>query len=118
MGAIERSFERGREMDRHRGRRNKEFSPDMSDDLGSDVSETSDMSEVSKVSTISVRSTQSERPRKKLSEFAQKMESRTTIPQRRQQQTCHSRSSSSESVSLEQNDGSVSDSAVTTSVTE
>lgn len=43
-----------------------EFSPDMSDDVASDVSETSDMSEVSKVSTISVRSTQSERPRRKL----------------------------------------------------
>ena len=41
-----------------------EFSPDGSDDVQSDASETSDMSEVSKVSTISVRSTQSERPRK------------------------------------------------------
>ena len=43
-----------------------EFSPDMSDDVASDNSETSDMSEVSKVSTISVRSTQSERPRRRL----------------------------------------------------
>ncbi|CAG5135117.1 unnamed protein product, partial [Candidula unifasciata] len=112
--AMEKNYERGRDIERshHRSRRHKEFSPDMSDDVASDVSETSDMSEVSKVSTISVRSTQSERPRRKLSEFASKMESRTTIPQRRVQAV---RTSSNES---QENDGSVSDSAVTTSVTE
>ncbi|KAI8764624.1 regulating synaptic membrane exocytosis protein 2 isoform X3, partial [Biomphalaria glabrata] len=116
--ALERNYERGRDTERahHRSRRHKEFSPDMSDDVASDVSETSDMSEVSKVSTISVRSTQSERPRRKLSEFASKMESRTTIPQRRQQAV--SKSSASDSQGFDQNDGSVSDSAVTTSVTE
>ncbi|KAK7480085.1 hypothetical protein BaRGS_00028645 [Batillaria attramentaria] len=110
----DRGYDRGRDLERgHRSRRNKEFSPDMSDDVASDNSETSDMSEVSKVSTISVRSTQSERPRRKLSEFASKMESRTTIP--RKQVT---RSSSSDSTSFEKNDGSVSDSAVSSSVTE
>ncbi|KAH9498275.1 Regulating synaptic membrane exocytosis protein 2 [Bulinus truncatus] len=116
--ALERNYERGRDTERghHRSRRHKEFSPDMSDDVASDVSETSDMSEVSKVSTISVRSTQSERPRRKLSEFASKMESRTTIPQRRQQAV--SRSSANDGQGFDQNDGSVSDSAVTTSVTE
>ncbi|RUS73733.1 hypothetical protein EGW08_018513, partial [Elysia chlorotica] len=118
----EKNYERGRDPDRphHRSRRHKEFSPDMSDDVGSDVSETSDMSEVSKVSTISVRSTQSERPRRKLSEFASKMESRTTIPQKRQQQTAVVRSTSSDSNQggFEQNDGSVSDSALGASVTE
>lgn len=46
------------------------------------------------------------------SEFASKMESRTTIPQRRVQAV---RTSSNES---QENDGSVSDSAVTTNVTE
>ncbi|XP_070209321.1 regulating synaptic membrane exocytosis protein 2-like isoform X2 [Littorina saxatilis] len=110
----DRGYDRGRDFERgHRGRRNKEFSPDMSDDVASDNSETSDMSEVSKVSTISVRSTQSERPRRKLSEFASKMESRTTIP--RKQVT---RSSSSDSQGFEKTDGSVSDSAVSSSVTE
>ncbi|KAK3798166.1 hypothetical protein RRG08_062763 [Elysia crispata] len=118
----EKNYERGRDPDRphHRPRRHKEFSPDMSDDVGSDVSETSDMSEVSKVSTISVRSTQSERPRRKLSEFASKMESRTTIPQKRQQQPAVVRSTSNDSNQggFEQNDGSVSDSALGASVTE
>ncbi|KAL8572844.1 hypothetical protein ACOMHN_011093 [Nucella lapillus] len=110
----DRGYDRGRDFERgHRGRRNKEFSPDMSDDVASDNSETSDMSEVSKVSTISVRSTQSERPRRKLSEFTSKMESRTTIP--RKQVT---RSSSNDSQGFEKNDGSMSDSAVSSSVTE
>ena len=48
-----------------------------------------------------------------LSEFASKMESRTTIP--RKQVT---RSSSNDSQGFEKNDGSVSDSAVSSSVTE
>ncbi|ESP02665.1 hypothetical protein LOTGIDRAFT_65469, partial [Lottia gigantea] len=76
-----------------------------SDDVGSDVSETSDMSEVSKVSTISVRSTQSERPRRKLS--------RTTIPRSR-----NIVKSTSNEQGLDQNDGSVSDSALSTSITD
>ncbi|GFN91092.1 regulating synaptic membrane exocytosis protein 2 [Plakobranchus ocellatus] len=134
----DRGYERGRDPDRphHRSRRHKvpvlgllcysddfastEFSPDMSDEVGSDVSETSDMSEVSKVSTISVRSTQSERPRRKLSEFASKMESRTTIPQKRQPQAAVVRSTSNDSSQggFEQTDGSVSDSALGASVTE
>lgn len=50
-----------------------------------------------------------------VSEFTSKMESRTTIPQRRQPSV---RSSSSDSQGFEQNDGSMSDSAVSTSVTE
>ncbi|XP_025090828.1 regulating synaptic membrane exocytosis protein 2-like isoform X2 [Pomacea canaliculata] len=110
----DRGYDRGRDLERgHRARRNKEFSPDMSDDVGSDNSETSDMSEVSRVSTISVRSTQSERPRRNLRDFTSKMESRTTIPRKQVV-----RSSSSESQSLEKTDGSVSDSAVSSSVTE
>uniref|UniRef100_A0A0L8FHP9 Regulating synaptic membrane exocytosis protein 2 n=1 Tax=Octopus bimaculoides TaxID=37653 RepID=A0A0L8FHP9_OCTBM len=106
---------RGRDLERgHRSRRRKEFSPDVSDDnLPSDASETSDMSEVSKVSTISMRSTQSERPHRKFSEFTSKMESRTTIPKRQ-----IIRSPSSESSSFERNDGSISDSAVSSSVIE
>ncbi|BFZ11469.1 hypothetical protein BsWGS_14508 [Bradybaena similaris] len=100
--------ERGRDAGRshRRSRQHKEFSPDMSDDVGSDVSETSDMSEVSKVSTVSVRSTQSERPRRKLSEFTSKMESRTTTPQRK---PTPARSCSTDSPD---HDGSVSDSAL------
>lgn len=105
----------GRDLERgHRSRRRKEFSPDVSDDnLPSDASETSDMSEVSKVSTISMRSTQSERPHRKFSEFTSKMESRTTMPKRQ-----IIRSPSSESSSFERNDGSISDSAVSSSVIE
>ncbi|XP_050389025.1 regulating synaptic membrane exocytosis protein 2 isoform X3 [Patella vulgata] len=113
----ERSYDRSRDVERghhhHRSRRNKEFSPDVSDDVASDVSETSDMSEVSKVSTISVRSTQSERPRRKLSEFTSKMESRTTIPRSR-----NVVKSTSNEQGLDQNDGSVSDSAISSSITE
>ncbi|KAK6167619.1 hypothetical protein SNE40_021600 [Patella caerulea] len=112
----ERSYDRSRDVERghhHRSRRNKEFSPDVSDDVASDVSETSDMSEVSKVSTISVRSTQSERPRRKLSEFTSKMESRTTIPRSR-----NVVKSTSNDQGLDQNDGSVSDSAISSSITE
>ncbi|XP_046375678.1 regulating synaptic membrane exocytosis protein 2-like isoform X2 [Haliotis rufescens] len=112
---MDRGYERGRDPERsHRGRRAKEFSPEVSDDVASDVSETSDMSEVSKVSTISVRSTQSERPHRRLSEFTSKMESRTTMPRRQQA----ARSTANDSQSYDRNDGSMSDSAVSSSVTE
>ncbi|XP_067665968.1 regulating synaptic membrane exocytosis protein 2-like isoform X9 [Haliotis asinina] len=112
---MDRGYERGRDPERsHRGRRAKEFSPEVSDDVASDVSETSDMSEVSKVSTISVRSTQSERPHRRLSEFTSKMESRTTMPRRQQA----ARSTANDSQNYDRNDGSMSDSAVSSSVTE
>ncbi|XP_060601574.1 regulating synaptic membrane exocytosis protein 1-like isoform X2 [Ruditapes philippinarum] len=93
-------------------RRRREFG--MDDDAQSDASETSDMSEVSKVSTISLRSTQSERPRK-FSEFTSRMESRSTpMPARR----APPRSSSNDSTGFEKTDGSQSDSAVSSSITE
>ncbi|XP_052086212.1 regulating synaptic membrane exocytosis protein 2-like isoform X2 [Mytilus californianus] len=111
--------ERGREFARvhpggHRSKR-KEFSPDI-DDIGSDASETSDMSEVSKVSINSYMSTQSERPQRKFSEFTQKMESKSTTMQRRQQVA---RSGSNDGQGgYEKSDGSLSDSALSAPVTE
>ncbi|CAC5396537.1 RIMS2 [Mytilus coruscus] len=111
--------ERGREFARvhpggHRTKR-KEFSPDI-DDIGSDASETSDMSEVSKVSINSYMSTQSERPQRKFSEFTQKMESKSTTMQRRQQVA---RSGSNDGQGgYEKSDGSLSDSALSAPVTE
>ncbi|XP_013421619.1 regulating synaptic membrane exocytosis protein 2-like isoform X2 [Lingula anatina] len=80
----------------------------------SDGSETSVMSEMSKVSTISVRSTQSEKPRRKLSEFASKMESRGPPSRRNVNRT----QSSGDLNSSEQADGSMSDSAVSSGMTE
>ncbi|XP_069106030.1 regulating synaptic membrane exocytosis protein 2-like isoform X8 [Argopecten irradians] len=97
-----------------RSRRNPEFNPEIADDIGSDASETSDMSEVSKVSTLSVRSTQSDHPRRTFSEFSQRMGIRTTIPRR---QVTPSSSSDSRD-SYEKTDGSMSDSALSASVTE
>ncbi|XP_076083507.1 regulating synaptic membrane exocytosis protein 2-like isoform X11 [Mytilus galloprovincialis] len=111
--------ERGREFARvhpggHRSKR-KEFSPEI-DDIGSDASETSDMSEVSKVSINSYMSTQSERPQRKFSEFTQKMESKSTTMQRRQQVA---RSGSNDGQGgFEKSDGSLSDSALSAPVTE
>ncbi|CAG2192916.1 unnamed protein product [Mytilus edulis] len=111
--------ERGREFARvhpggHRSKR-KEFSPEI-DDIGSDASETSDMSEVSKVSINSYMSTQSERPQRKFSEFTQKMESKSTTMQRRQQVA---RSGSNDGQGgYEKSDGSLSDSALSAPVTE
>ncbi|KAL4217596.1 regulating synaptic membrane exocytosis [Mactra antiquata] len=106
-------FRLGRDFDRgYHSRRKREFGFD--DDAQSDASETSDMSEVSKVSTISLRSTQSERPRK-FSEFTSRMESRSTpMPARR----APPRSSSNDSTGFEKTDGSQSDSAVSSSITE
>ncbi|XP_041361301.1 regulating synaptic membrane exocytosis protein 2-like isoform X3 [Gigantopelta aegis] len=111
---MDRGYDRGRDPERGNRSRRKEFSPDVSDDVASDVSETSDMSEVSKVSTISVRSTQSERPHRRLSEFTQKMESKTTIPRSRPVV----RSTNNDTPSYDKNDGSMSDSAVSSSLTE
>ncbi|XP_052764130.1 regulating synaptic membrane exocytosis protein 2-like [Mya arenaria] len=103
---LDRGFERG-----YHHRRKKEFGDE---DVQSDASETSDMSEVSKVSTLSLRSTQSERPRK-LSEFRGRMESRATpMPARR----APPRSTSNDSTGFEKNDGSQSDSALSSSIVE
>ncbi|CAD5119973.1 DgyrCDS8559 [Dimorphilus gyrociliatus] len=84
------------------------------DDARSDVSETSDVSEMSK---MSIRSTQSERPRRKLSEFASQMEQRGSrvvgprgaIINRSQSNTDVIRAD------MEKNDGSISDSAIASS---
>ncbi|CAH1774588.1 unnamed protein product [Owenia fusiformis] len=110
---------RGREVERgdlDRRRRHKEFSPEVQSDnaFESDASEASDMSEVSKISTISVRSTQSERPRssRKFSEFTSKMESRGPNPKPKPL----NRSLSNSDV-YEKNDGSMSDSAVSSTIT-
>ncbi|KAK3088809.1 hypothetical protein FSP39_024004 [Pinctada imbricata] len=124
----ERSYERGyhdRDMsyggrdihggDRTPGRyRRREYNGDRDErdqDIGSDAE--SDMSEISKVSTLSVRSTQSERPTRKFSEFTKGMEKKTTMPRRQLP-----RNSSNDSQGEEKNDGSVSDSALSASVTE
>ena len=95
----------------------------MSDDaIHSDASETSDMSEISKISTISVRSTQSERPHRKLSEFTSKMESRAGGSSSQGSKNARAplnRSLSNSDVGhYEKTDGSISDSAVSSSVTE
>ncbi|XP_021377514.1 regulating synaptic membrane exocytosis protein 2-like isoform X2 [Mizuhopecten yessoensis] len=115
---YERSGHGSNDFDRphhhRRSRRNPEFNPDIGDDMGSDASETSDMSEVSKVSTLSVRSTQSDHPRRTFSEFSQRMGIRTTVPRR---QITPSSSSDSRD-SYEKTDGSMSDSALSASVTE
>ncbi|XP_064652466.1 regulating synaptic membrane exocytosis protein 2-like isoform X3 [Lineus longissimus] len=122
---MDRGRERIRDYDGRHRRRAKEFSPDASDDaLQSDASETSDMSEVSKISTISVRSTQSEKPRRKLSEFTSKMEMRgggagPAAPTNTPNPRPFNRSLSNTDVGqYDKNDGSVSDSAVTSNVTE
>ncbi|KAL5014871.1 hypothetical protein ScPMuIL_009141 [Solemya velum] len=103
-----------------RGRSHDQFSPDGSDDVCSDASETSDMSEVSKVSTVSIRSTQSERPRRKLSEFTSKMESRTTMRKHVPQRGNNDSQSYDKGFDkgYDKNDGSISDSALNASVTE
>ena len=102
-----------------------EFSPEVvSDDaLQSDASETSDMSEISKISTVSLRSTQSERPHRKLSEFTSRMESRAGGNVHKSKQPSQSaplnRSLSNSDVNTyEKTDGSISDSAISLSVTE
>ena len=124
-----------------------EFSPDVSDDaLHSDASETSEMSEISRISTISIKSTQSEKPHRKFSEFTSKMESRAGGGSSRVSSSASSsttgstgavtgamtgavtgansktplnRSLSNSDVSgFEKTDGSISDSAVSSSVTE
>lgn len=119
---VERAYEKSRDPlykgHRTRRRNDAELSPEMSDDAErSDASETSDMSELSKISTISVRSTQSEKPRKKLSEFASRMESRAggSTPSPRKPSPLSRSMSQSDA---EKNDGSVSDSALSVSITE
>ncbi|ELU13906.1 hypothetical protein CAPTEDRAFT_224324 [Capitella teleta] len=123
---MDRSYDRYRDPERHRKRRGRaEFSPEVvSDDaLQSDASETSDMSEISKISTISLRSTQSERPHRKLSEFASKMESRAggnvhKAPKPQPSPTLNRSLSNSDVGTYEKTDGSISDSAISLSVTE
>lgn len=119
---VEQEYEYrlGRDFDRsYQHRRRKEL---CDDDVQSDASETSDVSEVSKVSTLSLRSTQSERPRK-FSEFTSRMESRSTpMPARKVSSTRNVSNDSQEfekaDTSFEKTDGSQSDSAVSSSITE